>query len=126
MEGEKPCISRIMPTTTKGQPVEVHYIGVFDQHQKPIGNALKLPTSAKLELQIVGDKVGFQLFMPPEMQEVEIVLSRPEIVGIALYDAQKRFLSSFSIPGDPTQRKEGDIFTLRSRYIILGPTKKPS
>lgn len=114
-----------MTTTISGTPVEVHYVAVFNAKQKIIGTALRIDPPATVTLQMVGERMGVQFTLPPGRDGIEIVLSRPEIVGIALLDAQKRFLHSFSIPGDPTQRKEGEVFTLRSRYLILAP-KKPA
>ena len=104
----------------QGQAVYAHYIAVFDQHQTLLGDALKLPTPARMELQLIGNKVGYQLFMP---QDVVIPISDARIVGVSFFDKDKQFLCGFSIPGDPRLRQKNQEFIVRSRYIILGPKK---
>jgi hypothetical protein len=114
-----------MAETIKGTPVEVHYLAVFDHKQTIIGDALKLNPPAVIEMQLVDGKVGFQLKMPTP-EGVGIVLSRPEIIGIALLNKDKQFLTGFSIPGNPELRQENEVYVVKSRYIILAPKRPPS
>jgi hypothetical protein len=107
--------------TVTGKPVKAHYLAVFNQHQQFIGSALKINPPATIMLQYVGDRMGFQLRMA---REISIVLSKPEIVGVALLDKDKKFLVALSIPGRPEERKQNEEFVLRSRYVIMAP-KKP-
>lgn len=114
------------PLTRRGKPVEVHYVGVFNHKQELIGDAIRLYPPAIITVQYVEEKMGFQLHMPKERPELSIVLSRPEIVGVALINKDKQFLAGLSIPGRPEDRKEDDVFVLRSRYIIMAPKKQAS
>lgn len=120
--GTKKLVPQVeAPTTAKGRKMEVHFIAVFNAEQQIIGDALYLTPPGSVSVQMVGDKMGFQFFMPKEIPEISIVLSRPEIVGIALMSKQKKFLVALSIPGRPEDRHAGDVFVLRSRYIIMAP-----
>lgn len=106
-----------------GKPVEAHYLAMFDEHQEFLGDALVLDPPAFIVMQIVGDKVGFQLKLA---QDIVIPLSRPDIVGFAFFDSQKRFLVAFSIAGNPEGRKENEEYIICSRYIVMAPRKQPS
>jgi hypothetical protein len=112
-----------MALTLHGKQVKVRYIAVFNEKQEIIGDALELNPPAIIEMQIVGERVGFQLWMPTE-DGVGIHISNPHIVGIALLDSRKQFLAGLSIPGNPELREENELFVLKSRYIILEPKKE--
>jgi hypothetical protein len=107
--------------TIKGKPVEAHYIAIFNDKQEFMGDALRLPVPARIEMQIVGDKMGFQLHMA---QEVVIPLSRPDIVGVAFLNEQGEFLVGMSIQGNPEGRTENDEYVVRSRYMVMAPRKQ--
>lgn len=111
--------------TIQGKQISAHYLAVHNEKQEIIGEALRLDPPAIIEMQIVGDKVGFQLWMPTE-DGVGIHISNPHIVGVALLDSRKQFLVALSIPGNPATRTENELFVLRSRYIILGPKPQQS
>jgi hypothetical protein len=112
-----------MTQTIKGEPVEAHYLAVFNQHQEFMGDALLLDPPARIEMQIVGENMGFQLHMP---REVSIPISRPDIVGFAFLSEHGEFLVAFSIAGNPEGRTENQEYVIRSRYMIMAPRKKPS
>ena len=106
--------------TISGRPVEVHYIACFNEDQQIIGDALQLMPPARIEVQMVGNKFGFQLWMPTP-EGIGIHVSDPHIVGIGLFDVNMKFLTGLSIPGHPAMRKKDELFILRSRYIVLAP-----
>lgn len=112
-----------MTGAIKGRAVLVHYAAVFNAQQEIIGDAIRIDPPARIDMQLVDDKVGFQLVMA---QPIDIVLSRPEIVGVALLNEDRKFLTGLAISGDPQRREAGEVFTLKSRYIILAPKHQPS
>jgi hypothetical protein len=112
-----------MAHTIHGKPIHAHYLAVFDSTQTLIGDAIQLVPPARIEMQMVGEQTGFQLWMPAPMT---LVLSNPAIIGIAFLNKQRQFLVGFAIPGNPALRRENEEFVIRSRYIILAPKQKPS
>lgn len=106
--------------TIYGAPIEAHYLACFNEKSEIIGDALKLEPPAKIAMQIVGDKLGFQL----AMREVVIPLSRPDIVGFSFFDENREFLVAFSIAGNPEGRRKNEEYVIGSRYIIMASTKK--
>jgi hypothetical protein len=112
-----------MPETIKGRTVEGHYLAVFNAQQQLLGDALRLIPPARIDLQLVGDKMGFQLHMP---REIIIPLNRPDIVGFGFLDDQGEFLVGFSIAGNPEGRTGTEEYVIKSRYIIMAPRRQPS
>jgi hypothetical protein len=112
-----------MDKTIQGKPVEAHYLGVFDEHQVLLGDALKLTPPARIDLQIVGNQRGFQLTMP---REIVIPISDPHMIGVAFFDVNKEFLCAFSFAGNPEGRTGHEEYTIRSRYIIMAARPTPT
>lgn len=108
-------------STIKGKPVPAHFLAVFNKDQQYIGDMLPLDPPALVELQIVGEQMGFQLTLA---EPVTLILSSPEIVGVAFLDSRKNFLVGFSIKGDPEKRVENEPYVITSRYIIMAPRKE--
>lgn len=118
----------VRSSTVQGKRVFAHYITVFNARQEIIGDGLRLNTPIAIDTQIVGDRVGVQIWIP--MVEgingmIGIHISNPQIIGIGLMDQNKKLLVGLSIPGHPELRQQDELFVLRSRYIILSPKDAP-